>query len=77
MKPRKNKETRDEELKLPTEKEVASMQTIVSALGYLKEEAERSNIPDVMMIIEAAYKICFSLHYLQIRGELVDEAEIN
>jgi hypothetical protein len=50
-------------------KDSDTLQTIVSALQYLKSEAQKSGQDDVTMILDCAAKLCFSIYYYQARGE--------
>lgn len=56
-------------------KEKGDLRTIIRALEYLKEEAGRCELEDVQTIIDAAFKLCFSIYYFQLRGEYISEEE--
>jgi hypothetical protein len=61
---------------MPTVTEAQALQDIVSKLGKLRREADNTGVDDVKMIINAAYVMCASLHYLQVRGELLENPDI-
>lgn len=60
------------QIQMPRPEEVEGMREIVSTLAKLRDKAEKLGVEDVPMIINAAHTMCLSLHYLQIRGELVE-----
>ncbi len=53
------------------------LKTIVSALEYLKEEAARSKLDDIEMIIDCAFKLCLSIYCLQLRGDYIAAEDPN
>lgn len=42
--------------------------TIVKALEYLKEEANRGNLEDAEMVIDCAFRLCLSMYFIEVRN---------